>query len=55
MGPMLFQRRRHFFRTSFFQDLDMRHYIALKYGVFEARVAEVKTDGDHEKSKVKIQ
>jgi hypothetical protein len=33
----------------------MRHHIAIKYGVLEARVAEVKTDSDHEMSKVKIQ
>ena len=55
MGPMLLQRRRHFLRASFFQDLDMRHHIALKYSVLEARVAEVKTDSDHERAKVKIQ
>jgi hypothetical protein len=33
----------------------MRHRIAIKYGVLEARVAKIKTDGDHERSKVKIQ
>jgi hypothetical protein len=31
----------------------MRHRIAVKYGVLEARVAKIKTDGDHERSKVK--
>ncbi len=52
MGPMLFPRLRPFFQAALFQDLDMRHHIAVKYRVLESCVAKIKTDGDHEKAKV---